>query len=73
MTRTVLADRGKTPFERPAGSTDKGQWFKDFDRLRSMHETSRVKCGETLEGIGPSDALGKVYDVLVGPCRRKSR
>lgn len=36
-----------------------------------MYETIRVKCGETLDIIGPFDALGKVYDVLLGPCRRK--
>jgi hypothetical protein len=34
-----------------------------------MHHTSRVELGEILEGIVLSEALGKIYDILVGPCR----
>jgi hypothetical protein len=34
-----------------------------------MHHTSRVELGETLGVIALFKALGKVHDVLVGPCR----
>jgi hypothetical protein len=67
--RTVLADGGETLFELPARSADEWERFEDFDGLRSMHQTSRVELGETLDGIALSEALGKVYDILVGPCR----
>jgi hypothetical protein len=71
--RTLLADGGETPFELPVGSADEWEWLEDFDRLGVVHETSRVERGETLDGIGFFDALGKVYDVLVCPCRRESK
>jgi hypothetical protein len=73
VVRTVLADGGETLFELPTGSADEWERFEDFDGLRSMHQTSRVELGETLEGIALSEALGKVYDILVGPCRSGSR
>jgi hypothetical protein len=34
-----------------------------------MYQTSRVELGETLDDIAFCKALGKVYDILVGPCR----
>jgi hypothetical protein len=73
VVRTVLADRGKTLFELPARSADGWERFEDFDRLRSMHQASRVELGETLDGIALSEALSKVYDILVGSCRSESR
>jgi len=63
----VLADGGETLFELPARSADEWERIEDFDGLRSMHKTSRVELGETLDGIALSEALGKVYDILVGP------
>ena len=73
MVRTVLADGGETLFELPTMSTDERERFEDFDGLRGMHHTSRVELGETLEGIALTEALGKVYDILVGLCRSGSR
>jgi hypothetical protein len=73
MVRTVLADGGETLFELPTMSADERERFEDFDGLRGMHHTSRVEHGETLEGIALTEALGKVYDILVGPCRSGSR
>ena len=73
VVRTVLADRDETLFELPARSADEWKRFEDFDGLGSMHQTSRVELGETLDGIALSEALGKVYDILVGPCRSGSK
>ena len=73
MVRTVLADRGETFFKFPARSADEWERFEDFDRLRSMHHKSRVELGETLDGIALFEALGKVYDILVGPCKSGSK
>ena len=72
VAQTILADRGETLFELPAWSADEWERFEDFDGLRSMYQTSRVELGETLNGIALSKALGKVYDILVGPCRSGS-
>ena len=71
--RTILADGGETLFELPARSADEWERIEDFDGLRSMHKTSRVELGETLDGIALSEAFGKVYDILVGPCRSGSK
>jgi hypothetical protein len=73
MVRTVLADGGETLFELPARSAEEWERFEDFDGLRSMHQTSQFELGETLEDIALSKALGKVYDILVGPCRSGSK
>jgi hypothetical protein len=72
VVRTVLADGGETLFEFPARSADEWERFEDFDGLRSMHQTFRVELGETLDGA-LCKALGKVYDILVGPYRCGSR
>ena len=73
VVRTVLADGRETLFELPAGSTDGWQWLEDFDRLRSMDNTSRIKCGKSLNGIASTNAVSEVYDVLVGTCDRSER
>jgi hypothetical protein len=72
VVRTVLADGSQTLFELPARSAGEWEWFEDFDGLRSMYQTSRVELGKTLDGIALSEALAKVYDILVGPCRSGS-
>jgi hypothetical protein len=72
VTLTVLADGRETLFELPAGPADEREWFEDFDGLRCVYDTFRVKRWKPLDAITSSDALGKVYDVLVGTCERKS-
>jgi hypothetical protein len=73
VVQTVLADGGETLFELPARFADEWERFENFYGLRSMHQTSRVELGETVDGIALSEALGKVHDILVGPCRSGSR
>jgi hypothetical protein len=68
VVRTVLANGGKALFELPARSANEWERFEDFDGLRSMHQTSWVELGETVDCIALSEALSKVYDILVGPC-----
>ena len=33
-----------------------------------MDNTSRVEGGKSLDGIASTDAVSKIYDVLVGTC-----
>ena len=73
VVRTVFADGGESLFELPARSADEWERFEDFDGLRSMYQTPRVELGEILEGIALSEALGEVYDILVGPYRSGSK